>query len=104
MSYRETVPTIRTTKNPSEDAKRVLSCKYDTWAYENEWRMFSEQDKTSYSKVDAVSRVYIGSRMEQNKKHEIITKLISLNISISEMRLQKYSIVFKSIFESNRRP
>jgi hypothetical protein len=102
MSYRQTVPTIRATNKPSEEAKRVLSYKYDRWAYENEWRMFSEQDKTSYSKVNCVSRVYIGSRMPDDKKQRLINDLTSLNISISEMKLHKYSIVFKSIFESNR--
>lgn len=103
MSYRETVPTIRTTNKPSEEAKRVLSCKNDRWAYENEWRMFSEQDNTSYSRVDCVSRVYLGSRVEETKRRQLTNRLTALNISISEMRLRKYSIAFESVFESNGR-
>jgi hypothetical protein len=103
MFYRETAPTIRATNEPSREAKRVLSYKYERWAHENEWRMFSEVDKTSYSKVDCVSRVYIGSRVDKNKKERLIDKLKSLNVAISEMRLRKYSMAFESIFESNRR-
>ena len=32
MSYRETIPTIRYAKNPSEESKKTLSCKNYRWA------------------------------------------------------------------------
>ncbi len=103
MTYREKLPTVRESKRPREEAIRVLSSKHDRWAYENEWRMFSDSVETSYLEVDCVSRVFLGSRMEHDKKERLTSKLKSLNISVSEMQLRKYSIEFESIFESRRR-
>jgi len=96
LYYNESVPTIRTAnKQPGELAQMVLSYKNYRWIYEREWRMFAKLGNVSYGDANCVTRVYLGSRMEVERRHEIIDRLKSLGIKTSEMAIDKYAISFE---------
>jgi hypothetical protein len=97
MFYNETVPTIRLSdQGPDELAKMVLSYKNYRWLYEREWRMFASLGKASYRPANCVTRVYLGSRIEDDDRLRIKNKLKRLKIKTSDMNINKYSISFES--------
>ncbi len=97
MFYNETVPTIRLSdQGPDELAKMVLSYKNYRWLYEREWRMFASLGKASYRPTNCVTRVYLGSRIEDDDRIQIKNKLKRLKIKTSDMNINKYSISFES--------
>jgi hypothetical protein len=97
MFYNETVPTIRLSdQGPDELAKMVLSYKNYRWLYEREWRMFASLGKASYRPTNCVTRVYLGSRIDDDDRLRIKNKLKRLKIKTSDMNINKYSISFES--------
>jgi hypothetical protein len=97
MFYNETVPTIRLSdQGPDELAKMVLSYKNYRWLYEREWRMFASLGKASYRPTNCVTRVYWGSRIEDDDRIRIKNRLKRLKIKTSDMNINKYSISFES--------
>src|SRR2546421_579025 len=65
-------PTVyRTSKDPSELAKMVLSYKNYRWLYEREWRMFAQQGKIHYRDTHCVTHVYFGSRTSSRDKKQL---------------------------------
>jgi len=97
MFYNETVPTIRLSEQaPDELAKMVLSYKNYRWLYEREWRMFASLGKSSYRPTDCVTRVYLGSRIEDDDRIRIQNRLKRLKIKTSDMSIDKYSISFET--------
>ena len=96
MYYNETVPTVhRTSKDPDELAKMVLSYKNYRWLYEREWRMFADQGAVSYGDVDCVTRVYLGSRISDSDRAQVTKTLDRLRIPTSEMTIDKYFMNFE---------
>ena len=97
MFYNETEPTLhRTSKDPGQLAKMVLSYKNYRWLYEREWRMFAPLGKAHYEDAASVTRVYLGSRIKDGNRNRIINHLKQLNIKVSEMTINKYSISFEA--------
>ena len=97
MFYNETVPTIRLSdEEPGEIAKMVLSYKNHRWLYEREWRMFASLGKAFYRPTNCVTRVYLGSRIEDDDRIRIKNRLKRLKIKTSDMTIDKYSISFES--------
>jgi len=97
MFYNETVPTIRLSEQaPDELAKMVLSYKNYRWLYEREWRMFASLGKSSYRPTDCVTRVYLGSRIEDDDRIRIQNRLKRPKIKTSDMSIDKYSISFET--------
>jgi len=97
MFYNETVPTIRLSdQGPDELAKMVLSYKNYRWLYEREWRMFASLGKVSYRPNNCVTRVYLGSRIEDDDRIRIKNRLKRLKIKTSDMSIDKYSISFET--------
>jgi Protein of unknown function (DUF2971) len=95
MYYNEMVPTVyRTTKEPEELAKMVLSYKNYKWLYEREWRMFAGQGKVDYHDTKCVSRVYLGSRISPANKKKIETALKKARIATRQMAIDEYFISF----------
>jgi|HubBroStandDraft_6_1064221.scaffolds.fasta_scaffold322229_2 hypothetical protein len=95
--YNEEVPNVGLTKrSPDELAKMVLSYKNHRWLYEREWRMFADQGKVFYSNRKCVARVYIGLRIDSDKRDKIEKRLESLKIPVSTMGVRGYSINFKT--------
>lgn len=97
MFYNETEPTIhRTSDDPGQLAKMVLSYKNYRWLYEREWRMFARLGKAYYQDAGCVTRVYLGSRITDHDRDKIVSKLKHLNIKTSDMTIKKYSISFEN--------
>ena len=97
MFYNETVPTIRLSdEEPGELAKMVLSYKNHRWLYEREWRMFAWLGKSFYRRTNCVTRVYLGSRIEDDDRIRIKNRLKRLKIKTSDMTIDKYSISFET--------
>lgn len=76
-------------------ARMVLSYKNYRWLYEREWRMFAHQAKALYRRVNCVSHVYLGSQMSQTRQEEVAIRLRALNIKVSVMVIDEYSIGFE---------
>jgi hypothetical protein len=92
--YKETVPSV---SQPSpEEAKMILSYKNYGWRYEREWRMFGSLGKVSYAQSECVTRVYLGSRMTDQNRNLVTTRLRKLKISTQDMTIDKYSIGFEA--------
>jgi hypothetical protein len=97
MFYNESVPTIRLSdEEPGEIAKMVLSYKNHRWLYEREWRMFASLGKAFYRPTNCVTRVYLGSRIEDDDQIRIKSRLKRLKIKTSDMTIDKYSISFET--------
>ncbi|MGH9352988.1 MAG: DUF2971 domain-containing protein [Terriglobia bacterium] len=98
MYYDQTVPTLhRTSKDPRQLAKMVLSYKNYRWLYEREWRMFATLGKAYYTDVACVTKVYLGSRMEAGERKRIVNALEQLGIKTSDMTIDEYFISFEDI-------
>src|SRR5258708_7001119 len=96
MFYNEIVPIVRPSRQePNDVAKMVLSYKNYRWLYEREWRMFSSQGKADYSDKSCATRVYLGSRIAEDKREKIIKAMNSLDIETYDMKIEKNSITFE---------
>ena len=96
MYYDETVPMVhRTSKDPHQLAKMVLSYKNYRWLYEREWRMFASLGEIYYRKIDCVTKVYLGARISDNDKEKIEKALAPLDITVKPMNIDKYIISFE---------
>lgn len=97
MSYSEKVPTVhRPHMEIDSMAKIALSNKNYRWLHEREWRMFATPGEARYGNTLCVTRVYLGSRMEQQARERVKDELLPLRIKVSEMTIDKYSISFKT--------
>jgi hypothetical protein len=67
----------------------------DGWLYEREWRMFAGQGKVAYGRLDCVTQVFIGARIDSKHRTHLRKALNGLKIKISEMSVSRYSIKFK---------
>jgi hypothetical protein len=98
MYYDETVPTVhRTSREPSQLAKMILSYKNYRWAYEREWRMFGFQGKVHYGEKGCVTRVYFGSRIHAKNRAKVISALAPFGIKTSKMTVGEYFIDFDDL-------
>jgi hypothetical protein len=96
MYYDEMVPTVhRTSEDPSQLAKMVLSYKNYRWLHEREWRMFAEQGKVYYRDSECVTRVYFGSRISLADRKQLAGALKGLGIETREMTIDEYYITFE---------
>jgi hypothetical protein len=96
MYYDEMVPTVyRTSKDPSQLARMVLSYKNYRWLYEREWRMFAEQGKIDYHDIACVAKVYLGSRITLADRKQLEVALKRLDIKTTPMTIDKYFINFE---------
>jgi hypothetical protein len=91
--YNQTLPTV--TQSGPEETKMILSYKNYGWRYEREWRMFGPLQKVSYAQSECITRVYLGSRMNDTRRNQIQNRLGSLSIPTYEMTVDKYSISFE---------
>ena len=88
---------------PLTDEQKFELYKYEIllkdaiWSYENEWRFIDTKDKTI--KFFPISAVYLGHKMDEHIKSQIIQIAFEKNINIYECILQevKYEIEFKPL-------
>jgi hypothetical protein len=99
MFYNETEPTVHRSPSAHTDlAKMVLSYKNHRWLYEREWRMFApEQGRVHYRNTKCISAVYLGSRISEDHRDRITSKLATLGIQTRSMIIKKYSISFEKL-------
>ena len=74
LYYNEDVPKVGFSKQPrdhNEIAKMIISYKNHRWLYEREWRMFASKGKVEYNNQRCVARVYLGSRINENRRRDI---------------------------------
>lgn len=96
MYYNEIVPTLhRTSREPSHLAKMILSYKNYRWLYEREWRMFAPLGRVHYGETSCVTRVYLGSRTDPDRRERVLNEMRELNIETHEMAIDKYSMSFE---------
>lgn len=96
MYYNEAVPIVRHgCQEPVDTAKMVLSYKNYRWLYEREWRMFSGQGRVEYGTKTCVTHVYLGSRIDPDKRTEMIRTMKALKIPTDDMKIDRYSITFE---------
>lgn len=88
---------------PLTDEQRFELYKYEIllkdaiWSYENEWRFIDTKDKMI--EFFPISAVYLGHKMDEDMKSQIIQIASEKNINIYECILQegKYEIEFKPL-------
>lgn len=104
MFYDEFVPTVRNSGHgPGHQAKMVLSHKNYKWLYEREWRMFAAPGKAYYREVDCVTRVYLGPRIEPDKRNRIEIAMKRVNIKTQSLIVDEYFLSFESRSEIKRK-
>lgn len=99
MNYSEDPPVLlRNSETPEERAKLSLSYKTLRWSQEREWRIFaSNQGLQQYKKISTVSSVYIGARVEEEERKQIIRRMEVVKIPVYTMRIDSYQLKFGSI-------
>jgi len=95
MAYVDEMPTIHRSKDGPEGlAKSILSCKHYQWLHEREWRMLAPLGNIQYHEVECVTRIHLGSKVEEEKKQTVIELARDLGIAVSEMNVDEYRISF----------
>ncbi len=98
MAYSEKAPILPLYKSTIVDkAKLTLATKTVRWASEREWRIISPSvGKAEYRNQKAVSRIYLGSRINRAFEDRIISEMKKLKIPVVKMKIDKYAIEFSS--------
>jgi hypothetical protein len=106
MNYNDNAPILLWGRGSvDQDARLTISSKTSRWSYEREWRVISPtKGKTQYQLHNCVTHVYLGSRLDSSDRKMVIKQLESLNISVSEMKLDEYAINFGRVFVSIKSP
>lgn len=99
MNYSEEPPVLlRNSETPEVRAKLSLSYKTLRWSQEREWRIFApKQGKQKYGKTSTVSAVYIGARIEEKDRKQIIRRMRAIKIPVYKMRIDSYQLKFSTV-------
>ena len=81
-------------QDPEILARRVLSYKNYRWVYEREWRMFGPKGQIRYKTRKSIRRVYLGHRVTTAERKKIDARLQAIDIPVTAMSLDGYSIRF----------
>lgn len=102
MAYVDEMPTVRRAKDGAEKlARSILSCKHHQWLHEREWRMLAPLGNIPYREVGCVTRIYLGSKLEDAKKQRVVDLARRLGIALSQMNVNEYHISFSEIASEN---
>jgi len=104
MMYSEKEPVLLMDgSNESDRARMCLSSKTVRWANEREWRIFkSEKGEAHYGDPNAVTRIYLGSRVSAEDEHEVLAAAAVLGVSVLKMSVDAYSLKFKTVLKGDR--
>jgi hypothetical protein len=95
MNYAERMPIVGVSRqDPEVLALRVLSYKNYRWVYEREWRMFGPKGAIHYKTAKSLRRVYLGHRVPEALRKKLEAKLRVLEVPVTAMSLDGYSIRF----------
>lgn len=99
LFYTERPPHLKVANVEFETAvRRILSSKSQKWAYEREWRLFTdEMRRIAYHPPKVVTHIYIGSRMPEPIQDEIRTRMRAAKVRITKMDLSGYRVRFDPI-------
>lgn len=87
----------RHAKDANEAALRILSQKKYNWAYEREWRVLGPVGKVSTRHTQAVKSIYLGSRIAQRYRDELVRIGRELDIDVHMMEINGYEHTWKRI-------
>ncbi|MBY0296333.1 MAG: DUF2971 domain-containing protein [Methylobacterium sp.] len=94
LGYSDRLP--RLTQENEESIRTILSQKKSCWAYEREWRILGPVGQLKIGS-NAISRIYLGSRIEKDKKEELIKLARQKDIKMSEMSVSDYKHGWKDV-------
>jgi len=57
--------------------------------------MFSAQGRVEYGRKTCVTHVYLGSRIDPDKRLEMLRAMKALKIPTDDMKIDRYSITFE---------
>jgi hypothetical protein len=98
--YNEELPQLSNSKQPIDlvqKAKMILSYKNHRWMYEREWRMFADVGKVHFDSPRCIARVYVGSRVHQNRRRDIVRRLGLMKIPLKLQKLDGYGMTFQRL-------
>ena len=87
--YSETFPEFEHKNSNSLNISDILIRKTKHWQYESEYRIINHEE--FYSIKDKISAIFLGPRIEDKRK-ELILKVISGNIPVYNTRINKENI------------
>jgi hypothetical protein len=79
-------------RTQDERARAILSTKNLKWSYEREWRLFADASGPAHYASEAVTRVYLGLRMNQAVSNRVARRLRSGGISVYRTSVDGYAI------------
>lgn len=104
MTYSEAPPVLLKNSDPADHrARLILSTKTLRWSPEREWRLIRpSRGEAKYNRIDAVTRVYLGARMNPEHRTAVLSELNRLKIPAYEMQIDQYQIEFKRLLRTSR--
>ncbi|MFP5328557.1 MAG: DUF2971 domain-containing protein [Alphaproteobacteria bacterium] len=105
MMYSEKEPVLLNDGSSALDRARLcLSSKTVRWASEREWRIFIEENgQARYQKLRTVTKIFLGSRVSEQDQARVCVAARRLNIPVSKMVVDAYSLNFKTLQAAVRR-
>jgi hypothetical protein len=99
MMYSENEPVLLNDGSKASDRARLcLSNKTARWASEREWRIFiDENGPAKYQDLKTVTKVFLGSRVSAEVEARVCLAARQLNIPVSKMSIEAYSLTFKTL-------
>ncbi|RYD73138.1 MAG: hypothetical protein EOP84_22020 [Verrucomicrobiaceae bacterium] len=81
--------------SPEDNIRAVLSTKNYRWAYEREWRLFTAlPGRTAYQTQNALTSLYIGSRIDQETEGKLRQAADNLAIPVRKLKIRGYGLEF----------
>jgi len=78
-------------KNVEAAARIILSQKKYNWAYEREWRVLAPKGRVCLERENPVKAVYLGSRISNEHRKQIVSALHGTGIEIYAMEIDGYA-------------
>jgi len=106
IGYNEAPPILSLTSNDlDERARAVLCAKTLRWSHEREWRLFApERGPVRYGKAKCVTGVYLGKRMDEDTRQQLLAVMDARSIPAHIMDVESYRLTFSKRPTPSRRP
>ncbi len=98
VNYTKELPSFKSSSSDVTQIGKIMTTKYDAWAYENEWRIFSPNNARKYYffKADSITKIIFGAQVEEE-----FVKTIKRMIENSEQKYKsKIQIVHAKLSET----
>jgi hypothetical protein len=84
-------------RDANSAAFRILSQKKHNWEYEREWRVLGPVGEVPISGVQAVKRIFLGSRVSPSHRKQILEKIQGTSIKAYMMEVDGYEHTWEEI-------